>query len=322
MAAAGIIGLVVIATVVYAIAVFGNRNKKDVRQEFKAPALVQEQKQTKEDYNKKMEKELREAPRKPKEAGVLLNPFENTETSQGEANLVFSNFSHDQTQDQKWRNEEPDPEPEPESEPRVFVASVSKKQAPKRETARRTVQPEVVPDTETILPSTPQVRSKTRYGSETQGTESQSKSSSEATYTASVFGEQKIFNGSLLKIRLLSPITLPSGIVIPRNTFVSGTVTFAAERVKIKISTIPYQSVLHKVNFTVYDANDGLDGIYIQGGAIQDMNEQAGSEIAEEVLTYPGVNSVGIVKGVGNEVKKWTRKKTVTILDGHHLFLK
>lgn len=316
MATAGIIGLVAIGTIVYAVAVFGGRDKKEKREDFKAPALS-EQVQTKDDYEKKLNKELREMPRKPKEAGILLNPFENVEnvgTNTEDANLVLPGFKENETPSE---NQDTDTD----IETQTSYTSVSKKQTEHRfaSVPKKKVMPETIapPDSST---SVPEVRSKSRYASSDLNSKKQTTTNN--TYSASVFGEQKIFNSSLLKIRVLSPMTLESGIVIPRNTFVSGTVSFSGERVKIQITSIPYQNGIQKVNLNVYDANDGLEGIYVQGNAVNDINDQSTSDIADEITTYPGVNTVGIIKGVGSQVKKWTRKKSVTILDEHRLFLK
>lgn len=302
MATAGIIGLVSIGLVVYTIITFGSK-KTDTKEAFNAPALVNEQVQTKEDYDLRMKKELREMPRKPKEATILLDPFENVDSSTEEANLVF---------------------PEPDENREDEKPEINYNSTPKPKIQHRAVKndepPEIVLSVDTSKAIiAPQVRSKARYNDNISTAKQQSTSN---TFSASVFGEQKIFNSSLLKIRLLSPITLESGIVIPRNTFVSGTVAFAVERIKIQITSIPYQNTIHKVNLSVYDANDGLEGIYVQGNAINDINDQSSSDAVDEVFARPGISSVGIIKGVGSEIKSWTRKKSVTILDEHRLFLK
>lgn len=332
MAAAGIIGLVVVGMIAYGIATFGSRSKTDKKQDFKAPELIQEQAQTKEDYNKKMGKELRETPRQPREAGVLLNPFESDGTKSSpsdatDANLVYSSFSGEGE-----KNTPETPVQEPEASIVNPMGSLTKKNghtASHAASVPKSVKSEIsqIVDTtanrtETVAPPQPTVRSKNRYGGEAASSPDGKLAKTEKTYSASVFGEQKLINGSLLKIRLLSAATLESGIVIPRNTFVSGLVSFASERVIIKITSIPFQNVLHTVNLTVYDANDGIEGIYIKGGALNDMNEQASSDVADEALSLPGINKVAIIRGVGQQVKKWTQKKTVTVLDGHKLYLK
>ncbi len=303
IAAIGVIGFVFIAIIVYGVAAFGGKGDKDKRDEFKAPELVKNS--VKEDYQQRINKQLREKPRKPKDP-VLLNPFEITHKNEKDSaaskeveELVFP------------ENSEPKPEPETQAQPiRVKRTRVQPKRVVEEPKAVVKEQQPVE-----VIKEQPVLITKQRYNqSNTNNSININK-----TFQASVYGEQKIYNGSLLKIRLLTPITLPSGITIPRNTFISGVVAFSKERVRITVKSIPYNNVIHPVNYKVYDANDGLEGIYVNAGGLNDINDKASSEVVDDVVAVPNVK---IFRGVGQEVKKWTKKKAVTILDEHKLFIK
>ena len=306
IAVIGAMGLIVIALVIYSMYAFSGK-KKNSDENFAAPEMVQSE--SKEAYNERVAKKLRTEPEKPKDP-VLLNPF-----------------ADDQQKDSiPVPQPEPKPVPVEEPAPKPVVSKPVVKPVPASSIPKVVQEAPLIQEPEPVsITPDPIRRTKARYNSSVAvGTEQVS-----STYIASVYGEQKLYSGSLMKIRLLSPIKLENGITIPRNTFVYGTVAFTGERVKINITSIPYNDVIYHVDYAVFDANDGLEGIYVENMPVNDINKKTGSDVSDEVLTTANtrISTVGGIvqslgKGVQSGVKKWTAKETVTILDEHRLFLK
>ena len=298
----GIIGIVVIFITFYSIAVFGGKKDSKVQQKFEAPKIVKND--VKDNYNQRISKALRTEPEKPKNP-VLLNPFETKETD----TLVT----------QKSIEENILPKPTKSQKVPTKVSEQTTNQAPKPKPVKqpkteptKTSAPE--PEKQNVVIEQKPLITKERYSGTT------ANEIFDNTLSASVYGQQKLYNNSLLKIRLLSPLKLPGGIIIPRNTFVSGVARISNERVKINIKSVTYKNEIYHVNYSVCDANDGLEGIYIEGAAVNDVADKTGSSVTEQAI---GIASTGmrVVQNVGQEVKKWTKKKSVTILDEHKLFL-
>ena len=102
--------------------------------------------------------------------------------------------------------------------------------------------------------------------------------------SAVVHGEQVLQNGSVIKLRLLSPVTV-DGQEIPPGVFVFGIAGILNERLIVEISSIPFNGRIFPVNVKVFDL-DGIEGIYIPGSTTREVVKQ----VAEQ-----GVQSVGLM---------------------------
>ena len=72
-------------------------------------------------------------------------------------------------------------------------------------------------------------------------------------------------------------------------------------------------------HYTVCDANDGMEGIFVGGDVLNDLADETNTTLASEAISSTGIR---LISDIGNEVKTWTKKKNVIILNEHNLFLK
>lgn len=144
--------------------------------------------------------------------------------------------------------------------------------------------------------------------------------------SAVVHGEQLLQNGSVIKLRLVSPVVV-DGQLIPAGVFVFGLAGILNERLIVEISSIQFNGRIYPVSMKVFDL-DGIEGIYIPGSMSRDVAKQAVEQ---------GVQSVGIVSidqslktqaaaaGIGAAKTLLSRKATrvrVTIKSGYKVLLR
>lgn len=124
---------------------------------------------------------------------------------------------------------------------------------------------------------------------------------------------QTIVNGSIVKLRLSSEITL-QGMVIPKNTFLYGIASLKGERLEVKVNNIQYRNSIYPVELTVYDL-DGIDGIYIPGAINRDV-AKASADRSIQTLGLTGVtDSWGAqAAGMGIEAAKSLMSKKVKLI--------
>jgi conjugative transposon TraM protein len=124
---------------------------------------------------------------------------------------------------------------------------------------------------------------------------------------------QTIVNGSIVKLRLCSEITL-QGMVIPKNTFLYGIASLKGERLEVKVNNIQYRNSIYPVELTVYDL-DGIDGIYIPGAINRDV-AKASADRSIQTLGLTGVtDSWGAqAAGMGIEAAKSLISKKVRLI--------
>lgn len=77
---------------------------------------------------------------------------------------------------------------------------------------------------------------------------------------ATFLRNEKLLSGQRVIMRLLQPLTLSNGVVIPANTHVTGTAS-VSDRLTIAIESVQYGGKMYHVSLDAYD-NDGLEGIY------------------------------------------------------------
>jgi conjugative transposon TraM protein len=147
------------------------------------------------------------------------------------------------------------------------------------------------------------------YSLQTENSNTQAHNAVEAV----VHETQDIVNGSIVKIRLVNDVFI-SGVLIPRNSFVFGTVTLKGERLEIKISTIQYQNSIFPVELSVFDI-DGIKGIYIPGAINRDV-AKASTDRSIQSIGLAGVSdSWGAqAAGMGVEAAKTLLSKKVKLI--------
>lgn len=124
---------------------------------------------------------------------------------------------------------------------------------------------------------------------------------------------QTIVNGSVVKLRLSSDISL-QGTMIPKNTFLYGIASLKGERLEVKINNIQFRNSIFPVELTVYDM-DGIGGIYIPGAINRDV-AKASADRSIQTLGLTGVtDSWGAqAAGMGIEAAKSLMSKKVKLI--------
>ncbi|MFC0776876.1 conjugative transposon protein TraM [Flavobacterium sp. HJSW_4] len=130
---------------------------------------------------------------------------------------------------------------------------------------------------------------------------------------AVVHETQTIVNGSVIKLRLSTDITL-QGTTIPKNTFLYGMAALKGERLEIKIENLQHHGSIFPVQLSVYDM-DGIEGIYIPGAISRDVGK-ASADRSIQTLGLTGVtDSWGAqAAGMGIEAAKSLMSKKVKLI--------
>lgn len=76
---------------------------------------------------------------------------------------------------------------------------------------------------------------------------------------ASIYGDQIIVSGSVVKMRLLEPLWV-GGTEIPANTIFSGTAVLGSSRLNVIVKNMQYGKYITPVTFTIYDS-DAIEGL-------------------------------------------------------------
>lgn len=130
---------------------------------------------------------------------------------------------------------------------------------------------------------------------------------------AAVHETQTIVNGSVIKLRLNTDITL-QGTAIPKNTFLYGMASLKGERLEIKIENLQHNGSIFPVQLSVYDM-DGIEGIYIPGAINRDA-AKASADRSIQTLGLTGISdSWGTqAAGMGIEAAKSLMSKKVKLI--------
>lgn len=124
---------------------------------------------------------------------------------------------------------------------------------------------------------------------------------------------QILVNGATVKLRLSNDIYI-NGLLIPKETFLFGTVNLNGDRLTIKINNVRYQQNLFPVELTVFDL-DGLEGINVPGAISRDVAKES----ADRGMQNIGFNSIDPSIGmqaanVGIEAAKGLFSKKVKLV--------
>lgn len=131
---------------------------------------------------------------------------------------------------------------------------------------------------------------------------------------ATVKGSQKIRNGQRITL-MLSKASKVNGITYPRNTLIYGITQFTDTRVKVSIKKINH----NPVDLTVFDAQDGLEGIYIEG---QNLLGETVQEASEDGINDIDVGGVPVGDAVKSVFRKKQREIKVQLLNDYKLIIK
>lgn len=99
---------------------------------------------------------------------------------------------------------------------------------------------------------------------------------------ATFLKNETLSNGQRVIIRLMQDLTLSDGTMIPANTHITGTCTFAS-RLKIDIKMLHYNGRMFPTDISVYD-NDGTEGIYCPTVESGKKGKKAAKDIATGVM--------------------------------------
>lgn len=128
-----------------------------------------------------------------------------------------------------------------------------------------------------------------------------------------VNGEQTVRNEERLELRLAVD-ALINGDSVPRNSLVYGFVSFKANRVFIRITNIDNRAVELKA----FDLMDGNEGIYIKNSARAEATGEVLDDIVQDI-NIPGVPQIGGIKQV---FRRNNRNVKATIYNQYQLILK
>lgn len=111
--------------------------------------------------------------------------------------------------------------------------------------------------------------------------------------SACIHDGQTIMDGQNVRLRLLEPVQA-NGIVIPRNTLITGTAKIQGERLNILVNSLEYEKNILPVEVQIYDS-DGQLGIFIPN--MQELNA------AKEIIANMGT-SVGTSISLSSDAKE------------------
>lgn len=142
---------------------------------------------------------------------------------------------------------------------------------------------------------------------------------------AQVEEDQKLYSGSILKIRLLQDMYVGDEKV-RKGSFIYGEVSIGDNRVNIDVSSIRFGQSILPVHLMVYDI-DGLPGIHMPGGrnkASLKQTSQTGLQGLDLSSLDPSLKARATTAGI-HAVKSWVNQKTkeqkVFVKDGYLIFL-
>ena len=115
------------------------------------------------------------------------------------------------------------------------------------------------------------------------------------TIRACIHHDQTIMDGQTVKLRLLEPLQA-GGLIIPRNTVVSGTGKVQGERLDIVVSSIHYRGNILPVELAVYD-NEGMKGLSIETSLEREAAKEAMANIGSGLGT-----SISFAQSAGQQV--------------------
>lgn len=151
------------------------------------------------------------------------------------------------------------------------------------------------------------------------------------TIRACIHDDQTLTDGQSIRLRLLEPMRA-GGVVLPRNTLITGNGTLQGERLAITISVLEFEGTILPVEITVYD-NDGQSGIYIPGSMEVNAVKEVAANLGQNLGTTVSISNQsagdqllaeigkGAIDGVSQYVTKKMRTVKVHLKAGYQVFL-
>jgi conjugative transposon TraM protein len=143
---------------------------------------------------------------------------------------------------------------------------------------------------------------------------------------AAVHETQTVFNGSVVKLRLLQEINIQDQ-VIPIGQLVYGIASLKDERLIIQVASVRCANTIHAVKLSVYDL-DGLEGLYIPGAITRDIAKQSADNAVQSIALMSMDRSVSAQAAAAglNAAKSLLTKKAkqvkVTVKAGYQVLLR
>lgn len=110
--------------------------------------------------------------------------------------------------------------------------------------------------------------------------------------------DEELSSGMRVTVRLLDPLELDGGVVVPANSRLSASCT-VGDRLGLSFAGFSQNGQLYNINYTAYD-NDGLPGLYLSGGS-QKSNQLADEAVSDALNVASTVaGATGIIGTVAN----------------------
>lgn len=143
---------------------------------------------------------------------------------------------------------------------------------------------------------------------------------------AEAYGDQKVSNGGAVVIRNKEKIVTEDGLLIPKNSIITGKATFSGNRVEVVLNKVQSSNGTFNINMYVLD-HDNIEGIYykapiddVKDGAIDNTNPQANNLTNQ--IPFVGGLATGIANGMIKGSKDLLKKSRVLDLtDGYHMYI-
>ena len=154
-----------------------------------------------------------------------------------------------------------------------------------------------------------------------------SSAATDRTILAAVHADQSVLSGAIVKLRLLQDIFIGEQR-IPANSFIYGPATIAGERVNIQLTNATYNGKIFPLALKVYDATDGLEGIYVPGMITRDVVKENMSQSVGGLnigTLDPSLGAQAAAAGIEtakNLLSRKIRLVKATLKEGHLVILR
>lgn len=145
--------------------------------------------------------------------------------------------------------------------------------------------------------------------------------------------EVKAVDGSRVRLRLLDDIDI-DGTKLRKGSYLYATMSgFGQQRVKGKVSSVLVGDEILKINLSIYDTTDGLEGLYVPLSSFRETAQDIGSSAMQgnlQMNTATGGNSItqwagqalqNSVQRASNAISKAIKKNRVRLKYGTQVYL-
>jgi hypothetical protein len=148
-----------------------------------------------------------------------------------------------------------------------------------------------------------------------------------AAIPAVIADDQKVSEGSVVKLRLLDTILI-SGQQIPKGQLLFGLAAFTNQRLNLQIKNVRLGNSIVPVNLTVFDLQDAMIGINVPEAVLQDAVSVSAGNAAGRIQMLSADQSLGLqAAGAGldaakNLFSKRIRRLKIKLKAGYPLLLR